>query len=410
MPTPPTNPPTRFVGLDVHKHSIMVAAVDKEQQVLLRPRRVALPEFVDWAQTHLQPTDAVVLEATANAWQIYDQVAPLVASVTVAHPLLVKAISAAKVKTDARDSTTLARLLAAGLIPAVWVPPPHVRDLRMLLAHRQRLIRQRTQTQNRLHSLLHAHQVLPPEGHSPFAANQRAWWKSLSLSALEHLRAQQDLLLLDRLDPLVAELDAQLVQLSMSEPWAAQTPFLIQLPGIGVINALTLLAAIGDITRFASAKKLVGYSGLGAGVHASGQTYQTGQITKQGRRELRTSMIEAAWVAVEYYPYWKAQFERLTGSIGKRKAIVAIARKLLVAVWHVLTEQVADCHADPNRVAGTFLRWTRQKRLATSPRLEQRAFVRQMLDQVGLGAAVEQFRYGSQVYVLPPTTVVKDTG
>ncbi len=121
-------------------------------------------------------------------------------------------------------------------------------------------------------------------------------------------------------------------------------------------------------------------------------------------------MIEAAWVAVEYYPYWKAQFERLTGSIGKRKAIVAIARKLLVAVWHVLTEQVADCHADPNRVAGTFLRWTRQKRLATSPRLEQRAFVRQMLDQVGLGAAVEQFRYGSQVYVLPPTTVVKDTG
>jgi transposase len=101
----------------------LVVAVDPKQQILWRPRRVALPEFLDWAQTHLQSTDAVVLEASVNAWQLYDQITPLVASVTVAHPLLVKAISAAKVKTDARDSTTLARLLAASLIPAVWVPP-----------------------------------------------------------------------------------------------------------------------------------------------------------------------------------------------------------------------------------------------------------------------------------------------
>jgi transposase len=230
MPTPP---PSRFVGLDVHKHSIMVAVVDKDQQVLLRPRRVALPEFFVWAQTHLQPTDAMVLEASVNAWQLYDQVAPLVASVTVAHPLLVKAISAAKVKTDTRDSTTLARLLAAGLISAVWVPPPHVRDLRMLLGHRQRLIRQCTQTQNRLHSVLHAHQVLPPAGHSPFAPSQRVWWERLPFSALERLRVQQDRLLLDRLDPLVAELDVQLAQLSLTEPWVSQTPFLIQLLALG---------------------------------------------------------------------------------------------------------------------------------------------------------------------------------
>jgi transposase len=257
---------------------------------------------------------------------------------------------------------------------------------------------------------LHAPQVLPPAGHSPFATSQRAWWQSLPLSALEQLRVKPDLLLLDRLDPLVAELDAQVVHLSMTEPWARQTPFLIQLPGIGVINALTLLAAIGDITRFASAKKLVGYSGLGAGVHASGQTYQTGRITKQGRCALRTTMMEAAWVAVEHHPHWKAQFAQLTHSIGKRKAIVAIARKLLVAVWHVLTTQVADCHADPVRVAGTFLRWTRQKRPLMSPPLEQRAFLRQMLDQVGLGAEVEKFSYGGQSYVLPPTAVVKNTG
>ena len=109
-------------------------------------------------------------------------------------------------------------------------------------------------------------------------------------------------------------------------------------------------------------------------------------------------------------PYWKEQFERLTRSIGKRKAIVAIARKLLVAVWHVLTKQVADCHADPVRVAGTFLRWTQRPRPATSPRLERRAFVRQRLDQVGVGADLERFTYGGQVYILPPTRMVKNTG
>ena len=72
---------------------------------------------------------------------------------------------------------------------------------------------------------------------------------------------------------------------------------------------------------------------------ASGQTYHTGPITKQGRRELRTVLVEAAWSAVAHHPFWKAQFERLVPSLGKGKAIVAIARKLLVVVWHVLTQQ-----------------------------------------------------------------------
>jgi transposase len=107
----------------------------------------------------------------------------------------------------------------------------------------------------------------------------------------------------------------------------------MQIPGFGLITSMTAFAAIGDITRFASAKKLVGYSGLGASVHASGQTYRTGQVTKQGRRELRGALVEAAWRAVQTHPHWHEQFERLAGRLGRQKAIVAIARKLLVVVW-----------------------------------------------------------------------------
>ncbi len=100
----------RFIGLDVHKRSVTVGAVDREQQIVLRPRRLDWAEFDQWSQSHLHSTDAVVLEATSNAWHLYDQLHPLVASVTVANPLLIKWISSANVKTDPQDAIKLARL------------------------------------------------------------------------------------------------------------------------------------------------------------------------------------------------------------------------------------------------------------------------------------------------------------
>ena len=92
--------PTRFVALDVHKHDVMVGAVAARQTMVLPPRRVPLVAFPDWAQEHLGPTDAVVLEATANAWHLYDRLTPLVATVTVAHAGAIKLIAQARVKTD----------------------------------------------------------------------------------------------------------------------------------------------------------------------------------------------------------------------------------------------------------------------------------------------------------------------
>ena len=117
-----TSPPLRFVALDIHRKYLVVGAVDPHQQVVLTPRRFGFEAFSAWATTHLSPSDAVVLEATSNAWLLYDQLEPLVASVTVAHPLAVKLIAAARVKTDSRDTIKLAHLLAANLVPAVWVP------------------------------------------------------------------------------------------------------------------------------------------------------------------------------------------------------------------------------------------------------------------------------------------------
>lgn len=158
------SPATRFVALDVHRHYLMVGAVDSQQQVVLSPRRFGFTAFAEWATVHLTHADAVVLEATSNAWLLYDQLQPLVAEVVVAHPQAVKLIAAARVKTDARDTIKLASLLAANLIPAVWVPPQEVRELRALVTHRNRLVQQRTQAENRLHSVLQRHNLDPPPG------------------------------------------------------------------------------------------------------------------------------------------------------------------------------------------------------------------------------------------------------
>lgn len=204
--------------------------------------------------------------------------------------------------------------------------------------------------------MLHRHNLAPPPG-NPFAAYQREWWLTLNLSPSERLRVQQDVSLHQSLDELVEEVEAELGRLSTSDPWVKQVPFLVQLPGLGVLSAMRVLAAIGQITRFPSAKHLVGYAGLGAGVHDSGETHRGGHITKEGRSDLCGGMVEAAWVAVDHHPHWKAQFERLSARIGKQKAIVAIARKLLVTIWHVLSHQEADSNAQMEAVTRKLLNW-----------------------------------------------------
>src|SRR5690242_15320714 len=137
-------------------------------------------------------------------------------------------------------------------------------------------------------------------------------------------------------------------------------------------------------------------------MHASGQTERTGAITKEGRREIRTALVEAAWAAVASHPHWKAVFQRLAARIGKRKAIVAIARKLLVVIWHVLTDHGADGYAEREAVARKLLRWGGRNHTATHQGLSRSAFVRRQLEILGLGHDLEALTSGGQRMGLPP--------
>jgi transposase len=206
---------------------------------------------------------------------------------------------------------------------------------------------------NRLHSLLHRHNLIVPE---EGLADGEWWDQQEKISTLEKLQIRQELSLLEQIEKHKAEVDNELGRQSLGERWGKQALRLMQLPGFGVVMAMTVLSAIGDIHRFEDAAHLVGYSGLGAGVHDSGQEHIEKRITKSGRKELRWAMVEAAWPAVRMSPYWKEQYEKYLQHMRRpSQAIVVVARKLLVAVWHVLSKEQTDLHASTEDLAYKML-------------------------------------------------------
>ncbi len=247
--SPMCTTPMRFIGLDIHKHYLVAVGVDSAQQPVFGPQRVAYTHLTTWIAQHLRPTDAVVLEMTTNAFQIHDEVLPHVQSVLVVHPQHVALVTHVPVKTDTKAALALAQLLAAGLLKGVWVPPLPVRDLRTLVIQRQKLRRLATQARNRLHAALHRARIVPPAGNL-FASSQHGWWQQLPVSALEHARIQSDLATFTFAEAQVAQLEDALAAAAATD---ARVPLLIQLPGIQLVSAITLLAAIGDITRFPTA-------------------------------------------------------------------------------------------------------------------------------------------------------------
>ncbi len=371
--------PTRFIGLDIHKHYLVAIGVDAQLNQVFGPQRVLLSNLDDWRRKHLTRQDAVALEATTNAFPLYDELLPYAHSVTVVHPPQVALITRAQIMTDKIAALTLARLLAVGLLPPIWVPPQAVRDQRALSAGRAKMVRLATQAKNRLHAVLHRHHLAPPD-RDPFAAAQREWWLALPVTLTERVRIQSDLDTLAFAQSQIRLFEDTFVTEAAHDDRMA---LLIQLPGISLVTARAVLAAIGDIRRFPSSRQLVGYAGLGGRVHDSGLTHRAGGITKAGRRDLRTPLVEAAHVASNTHPHWKAELARLEPRIGHNKAIVAIARKLLVAVWHVLSEAVADRWAEPESVARKLLQYT--DRLGRPKWGVYRAVVCRKLDHRAIG-------------------------
>jgi len=389
---PRTRPIQRYIALDIHKEYILAGGMNASQEWILPSRKLEMSRFEEWAKRHLCESDAVVIETTTNVWDIYDKVQALAGHAVVAHAGAVRQIAEARVKTDKEDVKRLIRLLIADIVPEVWIPPQPVRELRGLVSYRIRLVKTSSMIRNRLQSLLHRHNlVLQEEG-----LVDGEWWdRQEKICALEKLQIRQELCMLEQIEKHKAEVDQELGRQSLGETWGKPALRLMQLPGMGVVLAMTILSAIGEIQRFADASHLVGYSGLGAGVHDSGQEHIEKRITKSGRKELRWAMVEAAWRAVRMSPYWKEQYEKFLKRMRRpNPAIVVVARKLLVAVWHVLSKEELDERASEEDLAYKMLLWSWSLSKEVRQGLTYKQFAKYALMRLGVQTDITRFVRG----------------
>src|SRR5512133_244039 len=328
----------RYLGLDIHKKYCVIAAVDRDGRVVLQAVRVEHEDLEGWLKKNLRATDHVVIESTTNAWHVYDLLEPWVERVVVANPIKVKQIAQARVKTDVRDALILARLLAANLVPDVWVPPVHVREMRQLLSQRRQLVETHTQIVNRMHSVAHRHHLQHERG-KRFNEKNTLWQKDKRLSKVEQFQLELEMENRVYIEKQISRIGKEVAKMSHQKPWADSMTYIMQLPGFGVSTGMTVLAAIGEIQRFESARHLASYSGLTPGLEPSVTNYNEKGITKEGRKELRWAMVEVAQRAVKSDPLWTRRFQELQKRMHRNQAIVAVARRLLELVWYVLTRR-----------------------------------------------------------------------
>ena len=294
----------------------------------------------------LGPDDQVALEATGNALAIARIIAPYVGRVVLANPKAVKGASQAGAKTDKIDARTLAKLLAGGFLQEVWQPDEETRILRRRISRRAQLVKQRTREKNQVHATLIRNLKARPPMSDLFGVRGRHWLAEQELPADERETVEACLRQIDFLQREIALVERALaVQVLASEPMRR----LLTLPGVSFVTAAAFMAAVGEIDRFPSPRHLVGYLGLNPKVRQSGsERARHGRISKQGPGEVRHVLVEAALHASRTAGPLRAFAERIAGRRGTNVATVAVARKLVVIAWHMLSRGQDYAFARPS--------------------------------------------------------------
>jgi transposase len=337
----------RAIGLDVHRDFCEVAIC--EAGVVRSAGRVETsPDVLELFAQSLGADDRVALEVTGGAWEIARILEPQVKQVIVVSPDDT-GIRQARAKTDRLDARTLAKLLAAGELDAVWMPDEDTRVLRRRLARREQLVRARSRAKNEIHAVLMRRLKGKPPVSDLFGVKGRSWLRELKLPLEEAETLESALRHVEFLEQEIAAVERLIALEALRSPDARR---LMTVPGVNVICAATFLAAIGDVRRFRSSRQLVAYLGLDPRVRQSGsEPARGGRISKRGSASARWVLVEAAWSVVHQPGPLHAFYERIRARRGHGKAVVAVARKLAVLFWCLLTRGQDYAHQQPSLTA-----------------------------------------------------------
>jgi len=335
-----------YVGIDVHRKRSQVAVVTGDGKVELNRNVVNGSEPMLRLVGDLPRGTPVAFEAAYGWGWLVQLLEDYGFEPHLVHPLRCKAIASARLKNDKVDAAILAQLLRADLLPEGWIAPPPVRQLRALLRHRASLVRLGTQLRNRIHAVAADHGY--DRTGSYWTGPGRGWLAEIGLPPASREIITDCLAVIDGLAPLIERLDAELHQHARAD---TRVKVLTTLPGVGEFTALVILAEIGDITRFPSARKLAAWAGLTPTVRGSDRTVRHGHISKQGSAWLRWVLNQAAQTA-KRSPEFSATYTAIAKRRGKKIATIAISRKLLTRAYHLLAStQDRPCHPTP-RAAG----------------------------------------------------------
>jgi transposase len=332
-----------YVGIDVHRKRSQVAVVTGDGTVQLNKNVVNGSEPMLRLIGDLPAGTPVAFEAAFGWGWLVQLLEDYGFEAHLVHPLRCKAIASARLKNDKVDAATLAQLLRADLLPEAWIAPPAVRQLRALLRHRISLVRLGTQLRNRIHAVAADHGYDRPGSY--LSGPGRGWLAGLELPAVSREIITDALAVIDGLAPLIDRIDGELHARAKADP---RVKVLTTLPGVGEFTALVMLAEIGDISRFPTARKLASWAGLTPTVRGSDLKVRHGHISKQGSVWLRWALNQAAQAA-KRSPEFAASYTAIAKRRGKKIATIAVARKLLTRAWHLLADMQATGPATPPR-------------------------------------------------------------
>lgn len=324
-----------FAGCDLHKQTISVCVVNQSRQVQSRERFACQDQdrIREFFRT-LGDFEAVV-EATASYEWFVQLLEPAARRVLLAHPKKLRVIAESTRKSDQLDAQVLAEFLALDMIPTSYRPTPRQREHRQFVRQRDRIQRRLTSVKNRIRRILANYNADRPR---LFNAQGLEYLRQVSLSAADRFSMNQFLEEYEFGQRQLNAAEKQLLEFGAHGPIREreQRELLRSVPGIGFITAEVILAELADISRFHSQKQVVAYAGLAPGQRESAGKTKEMHLEKDGSKLLRWTIIEAAWRLVRHAPRWRGIYERLKARVKAKKAIVAVARRLLTMTTAIL--------------------------------------------------------------------------
>lgn len=327
------------LGIDLHKRSSVWVLLNNEKKVVSEQTLSAERDDIPYAirQLGVPPEQVTAVVEPVCGWRWYaEALEQCGVHVKIANPSQIRLIADSRTKTDHNDARTLADLLRADFLPESYRAPKEVASFRALVRERQYLISIQTGLKNRIHA------VVLREGHLNATLHPLRVRTTEALSAVQDAELTRLFDLLYDFERRIKPLEKELTRMVRTHPLGN---LIRSMPGVGYITAGAILAEVGDFTRFRTAGQLCAYAGLVPSERSSGAYRRLGHITKRGSKVLRYSIVEASFRVRSNHPLYTF-YARLVPKTGKKKARVALARKMLSILWHMVR---TNTHFDPTQ-------------------------------------------------------------